>query len=62
MLFNTLSPGLPDRNKYHVTEVANFALQLIDLISKRQFIVNEDRIVQVRIGVNTGMSHHPELT
>lgn len=46
--------GLPDRNKYHVTEVANFALQLIDLISKRQFIVNEDRIVQVRIGINTG--------
>lgn len=48
--------GLPDRNKYHVTEVANFALQLIDLISKRQFIVNEDRIVQVRIGINTGIS------
>ena len=48
--------GLPDRNKYHVTEVATFALKLVELIGNRQFIVNGDRLVQVRIGINTGNS------
>ncbi|KAK3093507.1 hypothetical protein FSP39_016564 [Pinctada imbricata] len=46
--------GLPDRNKHHAVEVATFALNLVELISKRQFIINENRIVQVRIGINTG--------
>ena len=48
--------GLPDRSSDHAAEVCLMALHLLDAVSGLRFRQIPDQVLQLRIGIHTGLS------
>lgn len=54
-VFENSIAGLPNRkNDMHARDIAMFALNLLTVINQTRFSTCNDKMIQLRIGINTG--------